>query len=378
MARRSEPPSDDAAEDLLPPGPYDPVPGEEDTLWFLPDEAAPTAGDPPWRILRSDAAASRPADWAAAEAANAGLLARAALTLGALDERVRHCAEGLRRRLVCLEAAELSWHLGERVTVDRLALYMVQRLSATGVDAQPLARAAWAVRRLERSQPPDPDALAEFLGREAVLRSGADVLTRPVGAEFAALAADWRRELEAGAVLHPVTRAALAWHAWRRHGLSGDEAMIEGAVVAARLGGAALRPGGLGFLPVALGGSAPLRGAAGAHEALSAWLQGVEAAALRGLMEADRVDRWLRRAEDAIAPMSGRTPSRLLAALQKWPLVSAPMLETETGVSRAAVQRNMTRLEELGLVDEVTGQSRFRFWRLALGAAGAPDAASGG
>ena len=131
-------------------------------------------------------------------------------------------------------------------------------------------------------------------------------------------------------------------------------------------------------MPVALGGSAPLRGAAGAHEALSAWLQGVEAAALRGLMEADRVDRWLRRAEDAIAPMSGRTPSRLLAALQKWPLVSAPMLETETGVSRAAVQRNMTRLEELGLVDEVTGQSRFRFWRLALGAAGAPDAASGG
>ena len=53
---------------------------------------------------------------------------------------------------------------------------------------------------------------------------------------------------------------------------------------------------------------------------------------------------------------------RLIATLADWPLVSAPMAETETGASRAATQRNLDRLTGAGLIREVTGQGRYRLW----------------
>lgn len=56
----------------------------------------------------------------------------------------------------------------------------------------------------------------------------------------------------------------------------------------------------------------------------------------------------------------------LLSALEAWPLVSAPMAESLTGASRASVHRGLDRLVDLGLVREVTGQGRFRFWAAKL------------
>ncbi|KMK64466.1 helix-turn-helix domain-containing protein, partial [Puniceibacterium sp. IMCC21224] len=47
----------------------------------------------------------------------------------------------------------------------------------------------------------------------------------------------------------------------------------------------------------------------------------------------------------------------------EWPVVSAPMAETLTGASRAAVQRNLAWMETRGLIREVTGQGRYRMWR---------------
>jgi DNA-binding IclR family transcriptional regulator len=63
--------------------------------------------------------------------------------------------------------------------------------------------------------------------------------------------------------------------------------------------------------------------------------------------------------------LSGKTPPALSAVLTEWPLVSAPMAETLTGASRAAVQRNLVWMEERGLVREMTGQGRYRMWRAA-------------
>ena len=86
-------------------------------------------------------------------------------------------------------------------------------------------------------------------------------------------------------------------------------------------------------------------------------------AALRHL---EQVEAWTARAETAMAGLSGRTPARLRAVLAERPILSAPMAETLTGASRAAVQRNLAWMEARGLVQEITGQGRFRFWRAAI------------
>lgn len=41
-------------------------------------------------------------------------------------------------------------------------------------------------------------------------------------------------------------------------------------------------------------------------------------------------------------------------------MVSAPMAEARTSASRAAVQRNLRKLTDPGLIREMTGQGRYR------------------
>jgi Fe2+ or Zn2+ uptake regulation protein len=54
----------------------------------------------------------------------------------------------------------------------------------------------------------------------------------------------------------------------------------------------------------------------------------------------------------------------LRTVFTSWPLVSAQMGEKLTGSHRATVQRNIDWMEERGLVREVTGQGRYRMWRI--------------
>ena len=75
------------------------------------------------------------------------------------------------------------------------------------------------------------------------------------------------------------------------------------------------------------------------------------------------LEAWEARAIARSSRLSGRTPPRLITVLRDWPLVTAPMSEELTGASRAAIQRNLAWLEAEGLVQEVTGQGRYRVWR---------------
>lgn len=79
-----------------------------------------------------------------------------------------------------------------------------------------------------------------------------------------------------------------------------------------------------------------------------------------------KMRQWDVRAKSAMAQLSGRTPVALRKVLTEWPLISAPMAEALTGASRAAVQRNLVRLEDWGLIREMTGQGRFRMWRIDI------------
>lgn len=90
----------------------------------------------------------------------------------------------------------------------------------------------------------------------------------------------------------------------------------------------------------------------------------METACLTAMRHLDDIEAWAARAEAEIARLSGKTPPSLRAVLTEWPLVSAPMAETLTGASRAAVQRNLAWMEARTLIREVTGQGRYRMWRI--------------
>lgn len=170
--------------------------------------------------------------------------------------------------------------------------------------------------------------------------------------------------MAAAADLHPITRACMGFHLWSLAGLGQHGDQIEAAVTASRI--AASDGSGAIFAPLAMGGAGGLRAPGLPSERLARWLEGMNSAILTAMRTLDEIEAWTRRAKNVMAQLSGRTPVALRKAFSQWPLVSAPMAEAVTGASRAAVQRNLTRMEASGLIREVTGQGRFRMWRIDI------------
>ncbi|MBI6630635.1 hypothetical protein JAO82_12180 [Pontibaca sp. S1109L] len=325
-------------------------------MWFRPDSGQP---DPEFRPPGPQTAPQETAilaDWAQAEAGHAAHLAQVAGRLGALGDRLQRAPHGWRHRLALLEAAELSWVIGARIGPDRLALWISMHLSSVQDDTGALARVGWAVRRLTGGPGPEAD-LVGFLERRDPESRADD----PDG--FAARAQAWLDLLAAARALHPITRAAMGVQLWNLAGLDQPGDRLEAAVTAGRI--AAGDGNGAVFAPLALGGAGGLHAGGPPAERLGRWLDGMQRAIQTAMRQLDDIESWAARAETAMAPLSGRTGPALRAVLVEWPLVSAPMAETLTGASRAAVQRNLARMEASGLVHEVTGQGRFRLWRAA-------------
>jgi hypothetical protein len=329
-------------------------PASEDDLWFLPVpmEEEPDYLPPGPRAEPREASVLD--EWRKAEAGNAARLARVAGRLGALDDRLRRGPEGWRHRLALIEAADLSWFMGDRIGPDRLALWISMRLSGVQEDAAALARVGWAVRRLTGGPGPEVD-LSAFLDRREPETPGIEA------EPFADRAGGWTGLMAQAADLHPITRACLGFHLWSLAGLGQQGDRMEAAVTAARI--AASEGKGAVFAPLAMGGAGGLRADGPPAERLLRWLDGMEAACLTAMRHLDDIEAWSARAQAMMAQLSGRTPPALHRVLTEWPLVSAPMAEALTGASRAAVQRNLAWMEERGLIREVTGQGRYRMWR---------------
>lgn len=326
----------------------------EDELWFLP---APTEDEldslpPGLRVEPHETAVLD--DWRKAEAGHAARLARVAGRLGALDERLKRGPEGWRLRLALIEAADLSWFAGDRISPDRLALWISLRLSGVQDSTTALARVGWAVRRLTGGPRPEID-LSAFLDRRDPEKL--DDKAEP----FADRACGWLELMAQGADLHPITRACMGFLFWSLAGLGQLGDRMEAAVTAARI--AACEGKGAVFTPLAMGGAGGLRSGGPASDRLARWLDGMETACRTAMRHLDDIEAWSARVETEIAPLSGRTPSALRAVLTEWPLVSAPMAEGLTGSSRAAIQRNLAWMEARGLIREITGQGRYRLWR---------------
>ncbi|WP_089963209.1 hypothetical protein, partial [Salipiger thiooxidans] len=215
----------------------------EDDLWFLPGplEEEPDDLPPGPRAEPPDTAVVH--DWAKAERLHAARLARVAGRLGALDDRLLRGPEGWRHRLALIEAAALSWFAGDRVSSDRLALWISMRLSGAQDDPNALARVGWAVRRLTGGPGPKVD-LAAFLDRR-------DPKNIENSAErFEDRAGGWLDVMTAATDLHPITRACMGFHLWSLAGLGQHGDQIEAAVTASRI--AASDGHGAIFAPLAM------------------------------------------------------------------------------------------------------------------------------
>eukprot|EP00919_Chromeraceae_sp_WS-2016_P011509 GHVR01026878.1.p1 GENE.GHVR01026878.1~~GHVR01026878.1.p1 ORF type:complete len:348 (+),score=73.59 GHVR01026878.1:985-2028(+) len=328
----------------------------EDDLWFLPgpmDEEPDYLPPGPRAELRETAVLD---DWRKAEAGNAARLARVAGRIGALDDRLRRGPKGWRHRLALMEAADLSWFVGDRIGPDRLALWKSMRLSGVQDDTAALARVGWAVRRLTGGLGPEVD-LSAFLDRRDPENLGVEA------EPFADRAGGWLDLMAQAADLHPITRACMGFHLWSLAGLGQHGDRMEAAVTAARI--VTSEGKGALFAPLAMGGAGGLRSGGPPADRLSRWLDGMETACLTTMRHLDDIEAWSARAEAEMSPLSGRTPPALCAVLTEWPLVSAPMAEALIGASRAAVQRNLAWMEARGLIHEMTGQGRYRMWRVA-------------
>lgn len=293
-------------------------------------------------------------DWLNAEAGNAARLARAAGRIGALDVRLRRGPEGWRHMLALIEAADLSWFVGDRIGPDRLALWISMRLSGVQNDAAALARVGWAARRLTGGAGPETD-LSAFLDRRDPQNMGDDA------EPFADRAVGWTGVMAQAVDMHPVSRACMGFHLWSLAGPGQQGDRMEAAVTAARV--AASEGKGAVFAPLAVGGAGGLRAGGPPAERLARWIEGTEIACLTAMRHLDDIEAWSGRAESMMTALSGKTPHALRAAFNEWPLVSAPMAEALTGASRAAVQRNLAWMEARSLIREVTGQGRYRMWR---------------
>ena len=347
---------------------YDPDPETDAGLWFLPgpddeDDDDPTAPPLP-------KANQRPlvdlAEWVAAEATLAGPLAQVSTRIGALDERLRRAPAGWRQRLALMEAAALSWLALDRISVERLSLWHALRLSGVQDDHQALAHAGWAVRRLSGGVLPhvtSADDISQFLGRQDPSGGAQTMISGQTDERVSDQIANWCDLMGQAQVLHPISRAAFGLHLWGPVGLTDRSvgAALEAAVLAARSAVAA-QTGGALFLPLALSGIAGLRSGGVPTDRLQRFYQGAGSATLAALRHLDQLETWQARAEIALAHRSGRTPKRLIGLLCSWPMVSAPMAEAETGISRAAIQRNLNSMAETGLIREITGQGRYRVW----------------
>lgn len=90
----------------------------------------------------------------------------------------------------------------------------------------------------------------------------------------------------------------------------------------------------------------------------------MESATFSALRRLDEVEAWAAAAARTMAPLSGKTSLMLRDLFTSWPLVSVQSAEKLTGAHRATVQRNIDWMEERGLIREVTGQGRYRTWRI--------------
>ncbi|MEM7237339.1 MAG: hypothetical protein AAF501_05885, partial [Pseudomonadota bacterium] len=288
----------------------------------MSEDAIDPADLPPWTRPDHAIAWHDPAAWQAAEDVSGRALAGTAAAVARLDERLRHLSPGrnagYRRRLALLDTADLLWSEGLRLRPERLALAEDGRLGRTEDEAHALARATWAVRRLTAiggaGQFTSTAAVRAFLGLHGHRPDDEapvfETLWRAVPEPSAI--DDWRATLAAATGLHPLSRAAMAFHLWRGFALSPPGELLEAAVAAARIGVPDPGEPGLTGLTVAIGNLHPVATGGDAVARLTGFLSSVSAATGQALAHLDRVADWEAAAHRATQALQGKGAPALI------------------------------------------------------------------
>lgn len=320
----------------------------------------------PQGLTNGDGAAPpRPADWLAAQATLAVLLAGAALAAGRLEARLSlmddKARAGATRRLALIEIEEMLRAGGTPLSREEIGLDAMA--ARAGTDPGTMAQARWALRRLEGQS--DPHRLRDFLAlHRNPDQADAPWSDRPTGASFDMAAAGFLDAMKDLSGLHPLARAPAARMLWRLAALSPDGAAIEGAVWAAR--DMARATPGLAFLPLGRHGRAIWADGGPPEQRLSRHLAAAQQGASDACRLLDRITDWARAACRATATIKGQNPARIVAALAAHPVLHTAGVADLAVISRDTAERLLVRMQRLGLVREITGTRRFRLWSAAV------------
>ncbi|WP_303489024.1 helix-turn-helix domain-containing protein [Shimia thalassica] len=319
----------------------------------------------PWPVAAREGSLA-PDVWQQAERSCYRDLLSAVEALVRFGERLKHLPPEGAERVALMSVSAALRAEGLWFGPEKIALYRSMRLAADS-EAQVLARASWAVRRLTGHGAGVLDGLRDFLGRTEVaqpLDPDPDT-ARPVGNELDLLGGDFSDHTNRLSDCDALTRAAYGFAFWRREGITPWDELLEPTVAALILGADGRAP----FVPISAGHSFDRHGVtsgAGSAEArLKVFYKAVEAGALAALMELDRLMVWRDRAAGATRDLSGGTPPALIQALLGFPIVSAELVAKDVGCTTMTARRNLNIFTERGLAREVTGQGRYRFWAVA-------------
>ena len=298
----------------------------------------------------------------------------AATTVARLDERLRHSAarrqDGLRKRIALSLASDVLWAEGARLRPEHLALADRDRIGRTQDEDQTIARAAWAVRRMTQktNQPDTLASVRRFLGLHANQAESDSAESTDATGDALWLsgldphaASEWCQVQTALSSAHPLTRAAAGFHLWRGFGLSAPERLCEALVLAARIAGD-MALGGLIAVPVTLP-STVHAGLGNAADRLQHWCTQTRETARRFQRVLDDLDAWRLRAEIATQSLNGKSPAGLIALFEAHPVLSANDCASALDRTPTQTRQILNTFEDRGLITEITGQKRFRFWK---------------
>lgn len=228
---------------------YDPEPLPDEDLWFLPAmEEDEGSSEMPWPVAARETSLE-PDVWRVAEKECYRELLAAVQAATRFGERLKQFPDAVRERFAIDTVSAVLRSEGTWIGADRIGLYRTLSI-ASGDQAQVLARASWAVRRLLSGTHLGQDGLHEFLGRvEVDAPRQVPGEERPLGEELVALSDRWANALQRFSDCHALTRAAFGFAVWRAEGITPFEELLE-PTVAALITGA----GGLAaFLPMVQG-----------------------------------------------------------------------------------------------------------------------------